>query len=230
MSSTPLTDGNARPAPPLLARYAAAELLADALRHQILEGTLRPGDPLRESDIATRYGVARNTVREALRLLTRDGLGVHEVHRGVAVRTFVADEVRDIFELRRIIEESAAERAGTLENREIDVLEGHLRDSEEAFANNDHKAGLTANLEFHRALVRLARNPRTDAVFDQLLTEIRLILSSMEDRSGGPWLERNRELFDRMLDGDAARFRATMREYIAAARDDAIERLPAASG
>lgn len=209
-----------------LARHSASELLAQELRNEILDGTLRSGESLREVELCERYNVARNTVREALRLLTRDGLGTHEVHRGVTVRVFTPQEVRSIFELRGVLEETAAGRAGSLTAEEIAGLEVALGKSEEAFGRGDSRAGLNANLVFHRELVKLVGNPRMDEAFARLLTEIRLILAGMEERSGGHWVPRNRELLNALIDGDAGLFRAKLAEYLDVAQQEATGALP----
>lgn len=219
---------NARKAPGsrVLERYAASELLAQELKNEILDGTLRPGESLREIELTERYGVARNTVREALRLLTRDGLGTHEVHRGVTVRVYSPEEVADIFRLRGVLEETAAIRAGSLTETEIGHLERVLVESEDAFRTGDARAGLNANLAFHRELVALFGNQRMNEVFAQLLTEIRLILASMEEQSGGHWLHRNRELLSNLVDGDAKRFRRNLTKYIDQSLSEATRTLP----
>src|SRR5438552_2849018 len=64
-------------------RVGAAELIASTIRTQILAGKLQPGEPLPEVQVAAAFGVARNTVREGLKILARSGLAVHELHRGV---------------------------------------------------------------------------------------------------------------------------------------------------
>lgn len=215
--------------PRALERYAASELLAQELKNDILDGTLRPGESLRELDLTERYGVARNTVREALRLLTRDGLGIHQVHRGVTVRVYSPKEVEDIFRLRAVLEEKAARRAGSLSTAEAAHLERVLVESEEAFSTGDARAGLNANLAFHRDIVALLGNPRMNELFIQLLTEIRIVLASMEERSGGPWVDRNRELLSNLIDGDAERFKSNIAEYIDQSLREATRKLPPTS-
>jgi DNA-binding GntR family transcriptional regulator len=208
--------------PRSLQRRGASELLASELRREILHGNLRPNDPLREADIASRYAVARNTVREALRLLTRDGLAVHTVHRSVTVRQFEPQEVREVFEVRRLFEEAVAERAGSLTDQETARLEAALEESERAFERDDVRSGLTAVLEFHRLLVALLGNARIDEMFEQLLGEVRLILRDHESRSGGPWIGKTRELLDLLRDGDSRGYREKIRTYIGAACEDAL--------
>ncbi|WP_185993488.1 GntR family transcriptional regulator [Rhodococcus sp. KBS0724] len=209
-----------------LGRQSASELLATELKNEILDGSLRPGQSLREVDLCEQFSVARNTVREALRLLTRDGLATHEVHHSVTVRVFSPSEVRDIFQIRALIEESVARRAGALTAEQIERLEGVLSDSEHAFQRGDSKSGTNGNLAFHRELVSLIGNRRIDSTFMQLLTETRLIHASMEERAGGHWIERNRELLGNLVAGQDDAFRANLAEYIDVALKEATESLP----
>jgi DNA-binding GntR family transcriptional regulator len=208
-----------------LQRRASADLIAAGVRDRILAGDLVPGDALRETELAEAFGVARNTVREGLRLLTQGGLATYEMHRGVTVRRHTAAEVAAVFEVRAIIEEAAARRAGTLEAGEAARLRRAMEDSESADAVGDVKGVLTANLEFHRELVRLLGNPKLDDIFNQLLAELRLILTPLDRDVGGAWLGRNRELFDLLVDGDAATFRSRLQRYLEDSRRDVVARI-----
>jgi DNA-binding GntR family transcriptional regulator len=86
----------------------ATDRVVDVLRERILEGGLLPGEPLREVSVAAELGISRNTLREALRLLTSEGLAVQLPNKGVSVKTFTAAEVRDIYRTRRVLETQAA--------------------------------------------------------------------------------------------------------------------------
>lgn len=211
----------------VLDRRGTADLIATEVRARILAGDLVPGDPLREADLAEAFGVARNTVREALRLLTQGGLAAYEVHRGVAVRSHTPEEVAATFELRTILETAVARRAGTLDGEELARLRHALELSEQAAATGDVKTALTGNLEFHRELVRLLGNARLDDIFNGLSAEIRLILTSLDRDVGGSWLARNRELADLMERGDPATFAAQIRRYLDDAQADVVRRLRA---
>ncbi len=57
----------------------------EALQAEILEGAIRPGDRLKEADLAERFGLSRTPVREALRRLETRGLLVHQPHKGMIV-------------------------------------------------------------------------------------------------------------------------------------------------
>ena len=66
-------------------RVSVADQVASVLRQQILTGELRPGMPLQEAPLATSLGVSRNTMREATRILSLEGLLKRRIHRGVVV-------------------------------------------------------------------------------------------------------------------------------------------------
>jgi DNA-binding GntR family transcriptional regulator len=66
-------------------RVSVADQVASVLRQRILKGELRPGMPLQEVPLAASLGVSRNTMREATRILSLEGLLKRSVHRGVAV-------------------------------------------------------------------------------------------------------------------------------------------------
>jgi DNA-binding GntR family transcriptional regulator len=81
-----------------------------AIRRSILEGVLRPGERIVEQQLAEMLNVSRTPVREALLKLERENL-VARVGRGMAVRRYSSDEVRDIYNLRAHLESFAARMA-----------------------------------------------------------------------------------------------------------------------
>lgn len=206
-----------------LQRRGSADLIASSIRERIVAGDLAAGDALREAELAEAFGVARNTVREALRLLTQAGLASYEMHRGVTVRRHTAAEVAAVFEVRAILEAAAARREGTVGAAEAAPLRRAIEASERADAAGDVRALHTANLEFHSALVRLAGNPKLDDIFAGLLAEVRLILGALDrERVGGPWLRRNRELMDALVVGDGEGFRERVHDYLEDSRREVL--------
>src|SRR6478672_11081876 len=88
----------------LIDRSSTAERVADVLRRRITEGDLPPRTHLSEEQLIVVLRVSRNTLREAFRLLSHEGLLVHELHRGVFVRQLTEDDLVDLYRLRRIVE------------------------------------------------------------------------------------------------------------------------------
>jgi DNA-binding GntR family transcriptional regulator len=82
--------------------------VAESLRHDILEGRLKPGEWLRQERLAQEHGVSHMPVREALKQLAAEGLVEHVPYRGVRVVRFALEDVEDLYECRAFIEGLAA--------------------------------------------------------------------------------------------------------------------------
>lgn len=87
-----------------------SEQLAQRIADDILTERIAPGARLKEVDLATRYGVSRASIREALRLLDKQGLVRIEPRRGARVTQLSADEVDDLYEIRASLLAIAARR------------------------------------------------------------------------------------------------------------------------
>lgn len=132
--------------------------LAYARLHQaIREGAFGPGDRLREADVADRLALSRTPVREALRKLEADGIVEHRARVGAVIRTLERTEIVELYEMRIVLERTAAEMAAKHANAaEIDEMavlnlqiEGALDDPARAAAINH---------EFHRSIYMATRN------------------------------------------------------------------------
>ena len=89
-----------------------AERVADVLRDRITEGFFQPGARLSEEAIGGELKISRNTLREAFRLLTHERLLLHEPYRGVSVRVLSAEDVVDLYRVRKVIECGAVPASG----------------------------------------------------------------------------------------------------------------------
>src|SRR5688500_2920250 len=93
-------------------RFAATpDLIADSLRDEILRGVIEPGAPLRQEELAERFQVSRIPVRDALLRLESQGLVHVYSNRGAFVISLSADEVREIYDMRILLEGDLIERA-----------------------------------------------------------------------------------------------------------------------
>lgn len=86
---------------------ASHEMVADVVREAIVSGLLRPGQALPQHEIAAELQVSHIPVREALRQLQSEGLVNYQANRGVVVATLDAAEVREVYEIRRVLETAA---------------------------------------------------------------------------------------------------------------------------
>jgi DNA-binding GntR family transcriptional regulator len=169
-------------APRPLHRMSTVDALADALRREILDGVLAPGAWLRERELCEAYGVARHSLRAALRALAAEGLVKIEPHRGAHVVQLSADDVRWLYELRAALELEAAhlalERNG---GRLPEAVHAALARLEAACAGADPPWSEIneAHADLHAALVAAAHSPRIEAAHAALSGEMRLFLLAL---------------------------------------------------
>jgi DNA-binding GntR family transcriptional regulator len=126
------------------------------LLNEIRDGTLPPGARLRETELAERLGISRTPVREAIRQLEADGLVVHLPRQGATVRSLDYAEVIELYEMRAVLEGTAARLAARaasgIELAELSALHAELAAA---------PAGTQArelNRQFHRSLIDAAKN------------------------------------------------------------------------
>src|ERR687895_2921759 len=166
-------------APRPLPRTSTVDALAGELRRQILDGELAAGSWLRERELCETYGVARHSLRAALRALAAEGLVRIEPHRGAHVAELSADDVRWLYELRAALELEAAHLALERNGGRLPApVHEALAWLQAACAGEDTawSAINEAHLELHAAIVAAARSPRIAAAHAALTGEMRLFL------------------------------------------------------
>lgn len=129
----------------------------DALMAALREGTFSPGDRLREEDVGDRLGLSRTPVREALWRLEADGVVEHRPRVGAVVRVLGHTELVELYEMRMVLERTAAEMAAKHgADAEFDALDA-LNDRIEQ-ARDRPAVGAAINQDFHRGLYLAGRN------------------------------------------------------------------------
>ena len=128
-----------------------------ALRARILDGTVGPGERLREIPLAEEFGVSRTPVREALTRLESDGLARRD-GRSLVVHAVSAEELIQVYDLRINLESEAAaqaaERRSAVDLASLEALWERDRD----LVDPDDSLRMSTNLEFHRAVWACSHN------------------------------------------------------------------------
>ncbi|RYF50876.1 MAG: GntR family transcriptional regulator [Comamonadaceae bacterium] len=201
---------------PAVAAVPAGERTAEQLRERILEGHLPPGTPLRDSALSVEFAVARHTLRGALRQLEYEGLVVYQMHKGAVVKTLSADDVHEIFRVRRALELGAIENSSTASAAAFERLEATVCVAEEAVAQKAWNQVGTASLRFHQAVVGLFGSRSMDEFFHGILAQLRLSFAVMDDEASWqtPWIPRDREICDLLLSGRREGAAALTRQYL----------------
>ena len=158
---------------------STVDALVAALRPQILEGDLPGGSRLREQDLSDDYGVARHTIRAALRQLAGEGLVVIEPNRGARVAALGPRELRELADLRIALEVESARIA--LE-RGDGLLPDLVHERAEQLARVCERkrpawaAVVEAHDALHTSIVDAAQSPRLEAAYRALAGELRLVI------------------------------------------------------
>lgn len=202
-----------------LMRASTTERVAGLLRTHILEGLFPPGSRLSEELLVQALGVSRNTLREAFRLLAHERLTVHEMNRGTFVPVLTAQDVADIYRLRRLIECGAARDANRASPSSRQKVLEMVEEAEAAAERHDWLAVRTADLRFHQAIVALAGVARIDDLMQHTLAELRLAFHVMVDPAEfhRPYLTRNRRIAELVIAGRGAEAEAELESYLVAA-------------
>lgn len=155
-----------------------SKLVREDLLEHILQGVIKPGDRISEPEVAERLQVSRVPVREALRELESSGLVFSRKHAGVFVRAIEAAEVRDLYEIRSLLDGFAGAKASALPKPQRAPLTDRLNTSIAAMqaAQMDNKLSTyyAENLQFHWQIVQAANNPQLSHTYQEVVQKLHL--------------------------------------------------------
>jgi DNA-binding GntR family transcriptional regulator len=167
-------------------RTSVADQVAGILRQRVLNGELRPGTPLQEIPLAESLGVSRNTMREAMRILSLEGLLKRSIHRGIAVAQLSHRDVHEIYHVRRVLEISAIRSAKAPSPEVLQELLAALERYEEAVQARDWVNAVTHDLHFHSLLIRFLKNKRLESFYQKTIAELRMGMVLVDQRHDHP--------------------------------------------
>ena len=152
------------------------EVTTRRLRDEILSGALAPGERLIEEQICRRFSISQSPVRESLRLLTQQGLVEHLPRRGSRVAVWSDEDIRQLFELRDVLERYAMRAALPLLGRAgadpLAEVRRHLQRMADAQDHDDQLAKDDAHRDFHAAVVALAGNRQLDLMYEPVMLKL----------------------------------------------------------
>jgi len=135
----------------------------DYLRDSIVNLSLKPGEQLNELALIKKLNISRSPIREAFRFLEAEGFVIRHRGRGVFVREVTANDVIELFPIRAALESLAAELAASrLTDKELQDLEKITNKMEQVAGKGDIRAYGKLNFDFHREIVKGARNKRLE--------------------------------------------------------------------
>ncbi|SDK58854.1 transcriptional regulator, GntR family [Glycomyces sambucus] len=196
---------------------ALAALVADRLRDMITHGGLAPGERLKEAELAAALHVSRGPVREAIALLTAEGLVETQRYRGARVISLTARDIEEVYSLRLAIERLAMARAAERLTPELraalDGVLDRMRDLPETAPAADVAA---LDLEFHDLVYEAAAHARLDRTWAPIRGQVAVFLHS---RTDGDYFRstshaKHLRLRDALATGDPAAAVAAIEDHI----------------
>jgi DNA-binding GntR family transcriptional regulator len=191
---------------PIIKSALLPEAVYRQLKTAILTGVFRPGEALRQEDVAQRLGVSRGPLREALPKLEAEGMVVSMPHRGCVVASLAPDEIAEIFELRAMLEGSLARAAAQHRDAEtvaaLRALSARMRKLADADSQEDRMRWFEHNYELHTMLLAVAGRKHHQRVWE-MVRALAEPYVRMEIKLTGNLLEAQGE-HERLIDAFAA--------------------------
>jgi DNA-binding GntR family transcriptional regulator len=178
-----------------------AQRVREEVMRMILFGEIHAGQRLSEPDISKRLGVSRVPVREALRSLEPTGLVTTKVNSGVFVRKLTPEEMRELYEMRALLDAHSARTACGLPAAERKVLIQKLSEHMDAM-DAAEKVGNTLlyyqeNLAFHWETIKVCRNRKFMETYQSITQQLHLCRASnlSDGKSRSASLKEHQALF-----------------------------------
>ena len=137
------------------------ELIVKSLRIQIFSGKIPPGTQLVEGDLAAMFGVSRGPIRDAIFHLEQERLITREPRRGAYVRGVTENDVREIYGLRQVLENYAAEfSCGRFSSEDLQEMQSYIDQMVDLRRGSNWEESAELDLEFHRIPMRVSGHRR----------------------------------------------------------------------
>jgi len=178
----------------------------ETLKRGIIDGSLAPGLAINEVEFAKNLNVSKTPLREALRQLEREGLVENIPGRGSAVTHITFQDIREIFELREIIECGAVKRVAII--RDVREVKAKKKELELFFKKNSQMQESIWGLEedVHLFVVKCLNNKKLNETYSDLLNHIKRIRVHFGGRFSSKRykeiLSEHIEIFDALIEGN----------------------------
>lgn len=165
-------------APGRIKSSSLVDLAAEAIRKQILSGALGPGDRLIEERLTEELGISRPPLREAMRILSQEGLIETRPRQGSVVATLTDQDVFEILTLRSALEKLAIELGVPVSNpQRLERCHKALEKMEDCAQREDRGMLVESGYEFHASIIALAGHRRLEASYASVQQQLLLCMA-----------------------------------------------------
>lgn len=213
---------------PMMESRPIREIAYDVLKKAIITGEIPAGERIVETDYADRLHISRTPLREALRKLERDGLVEYVMRRGVVVRAFTIEDVREIYTIRNALEMLTL--PAIIENAtpdDIQSLRGKLEEMDRLQEKDDVEGLSPLARDFHWQLTSISGQKRILRVIegqDEYIRRFSAMAIRQEDRRNAAHEEHHR-LVDLVEAKDLEQFTELTRRHIERSMENCLAAL-----
>lgn len=195
-----------------------SEIICRRLRTDIIVGKLKPGDRLVELEIAKQFNSSQAPVRESLQRLQEQGLVKMVKHTGTFVSEISIEEMKELFELRSLIEKNAVENATYMMREEDELdLKASVSRMLEAASESDLYKLIECDMEFHQKLIQLSGRDTSYRIWQLIDGQIRRFLTISHPkffRDLKEVAQTHEELLEKILSGNVIEARKACEDHI----------------
>jgi DNA-binding GntR family transcriptional regulator len=189
-----------------------------SIKQSVLTGSIEPSFRLTEEHLATQLGISKSPVREALNRLETEGLIRIEARRGASVRQFSAKEIRDLYDLRVVLELHSIS-AAAITPALLDDLADSIKRTEQILVAGDRLAHIEEDLRFHRTLAEATGNGELCRIFENVQQKSLLCRYKSYELSATSSPLAHKKIYKALKLGQLEDAQAAMKEHIVYVRD-----------
>ncbi len=193
------------------------DVVFNTLREAILKGDLKPGERLMELQLASKLGVSRTPIREAIRMLEQEGLAVTIPRRGAEVARMTEKDMEDVLQIREVLDKLAVQIAcDKMTEQQLVNLTLAMKNFENAIQAENLKKIIDYDVEFHDIIYEATDNPKLVTLLSNLREQIyRYRVEYLKGKENYPMLiEEHEEIVNALKQKNKERVAEAMQTHI----------------
>lgn len=199
-------------------------LAYESIKKHILEGRLTVDTRLTEESLSQLLGISKSPIREALNGLQNEGLIRIEPRRGAFLRTFSIQEVRDLYDLREVLEVFAVSTARITPGL-LDKLNASIKRTSQFLLADDRNAHIEEDSRFHGLIAESTGNRELCRILGNIQNQIWLFRCQTYNLSSSTAPKAHKAILESLKKHDLLAAQRAMREHIGTVRNKLLEHL-----
>lgn len=195
-----------------------------SVKRQLLNGSFPEGSKLTEEYLSTALGISKSPVREALMRLESEGLINIEARRGAYVRKFSADEVRDLYDVRALLEVHAVSTA-RITPQLLEQMAASIERTRLNLEAGNKLSHIEEDIHFHGLIATSTGNPEFGRILDNIQQKSLLCRMATFYLSATTTPASHQKIFTAMRDGNIELAKREMHHHILFVRDTLLRSL-----